>query len=481
LPCVALLDYKAPVTGVSSERLAIGVLFVAIATLGCLMPAQSDTWWLLRAGGDIWRTGSVALEDSYSHTAAGLFWPNHEWLTEVVFYAAHRIGGLPLLAGVAAAAVLAAWGICWRLTPGTFEARFLLFAACVPTSAGAWALRPQVFTLLLFATTCALLAAGRLRWLPVLFVLWTNLHGAVALGVVAVVAALAADLARRRRLTLEQVLVAAACGLATLASPLGIRLWTFIAESTEKSRVNQLVEWTPPDWSAGFWPFWAIAVALPVVAALRWRRLDERTSRLLAVALAVLPLALSSQRNVAVFLLAAIPALAPLVSPADRPGRRPARERGTLNAALLGLTAVGATVFVTLVWLRPPDALGWRPMSPSAAAAIRACEPPLYNTYGTGGFLIWFVPEQRVFIDNRQDPYPTEFLAANRDLEFGADYAPLFRRYGIRCVVASAGSDLARRLQQDPAWAEAYADRQWLVFHPDPSTGSEPAPATATR
>jgi hypothetical protein len=53
-------------------------VFVGIATLACLSPVQSDTWWLLRAGQEIWLQHHIPLTDSYSHTAAGLYWPNHE-------------------------------------------------------------------------------------------------------------------------------------------------------------------------------------------------------------------------------------------------------------------------------------------------------------------------------------------------------------------------------------------------------------------
>ena len=62
----------------SSDQMAIGLLFIALATLAAFAPAQGDTWWLIREGQEIVQRGSVSLVDDYSHTAAGLFWPNHE-------------------------------------------------------------------------------------------------------------------------------------------------------------------------------------------------------------------------------------------------------------------------------------------------------------------------------------------------------------------------------------------------------------------
>ena len=66
--------------GISFADMAVGMLFVAFALRAALMPAQNDTFWHLRAGADIWRTGQVPRVDSYSFTAAGAPWPDHEWL-----------------------------------------------------------------------------------------------------------------------------------------------------------------------------------------------------------------------------------------------------------------------------------------------------------------------------------------------------------------------------------------------------------------
>ena len=72
--------------GLSFEQLMVGLLFGALGAAACLMPAQSDTFWHLRAGEEIWRTLRVPLDEHYSFTAAGRPWPNHEWLWQAVSY-----------------------------------------------------------------------------------------------------------------------------------------------------------------------------------------------------------------------------------------------------------------------------------------------------------------------------------------------------------------------------------------------------------
>jgi hypothetical protein len=454
------------VPNVTSERLAVGLVFVVIGLLACLAPTQSDTWWHLRAGQDIWRTGSIPLHDGYSYTATGAFWPNHEWLTQAIFYPLYWVGGMPLLTGFCATLIVVALSFSWRLTEGAFEVRFLLFAACLATGAGGWAIRPQMFSLAAFMLTCALLVANRPLWLPPIFVVWTNLHGAVALGVVAVLAALLADTIAHRRVSPSLAGAAAGCLLATCLSPLGFHFWPEIIASMQRSQIYQLSEWQSPGFSPALWPFWVVATALPV-AAIVWRsRLDARTMTLTAIALAMLPLALRSMRNVSVFLLVAVPALTALARPRDRAARvgPDPKEHGRVNAGILIAAASMAAAVVALAWLAPAPLLGWRPITAPAIGAIATCADPIYNTYGEGGVLIWFAPQKRVFIDNRQDPYSQELLRANHRLEFEGDYHELFNQYGVRCAVVPPTSPITHALRADPAWSVNYTDDRWTVL-----------------
>ena len=96
-----------PTRGLAFDQMAIGLLFVAFGVVGAFMPAQTDTFWHLRAGADIWRSGHVPRFDSYSYTATGAPYPDHEWLSQALMYAAYRAGGMRGLEIGAAALILA--------------------------------------------------------------------------------------------------------------------------------------------------------------------------------------------------------------------------------------------------------------------------------------------------------------------------------------------------------------------------------------
>src|SRR5262245_16097150 len=164
--------------GLTFDRLSAALLFVALGTAACFMPAQSDTWWHLRTGEEIWRTGSVQLRDNFSHTVNGGYWPNHEWLSQVLFFGLYRAGGLPLFSAAAALLVSATWWMVWSLTEGHPARRLVLVSLAVIPSAMAWSLRPQLFTLFLVALLTILIVRRRYWYLPLLFLMWANLHGA---------------------------------------------------------------------------------------------------------------------------------------------------------------------------------------------------------------------------------------------------------------------------------------------------------------
>ena len=464
--------------GLSFPGLLVALLFGTIAAAACFAPAQSDTYWHLRAGQEIWRTLRVPLDDHYSFTAAGSYWPNHEWLWQVLSYGLYRVGGIRLLAAGGAAIIVAAFALSYRLSRGATTTRFVLTLLALPVASCVWALRPQIATLLLLMTLVTLLARERYRWAPLLFVLWANMHGAVALGGLAVTASAVAavlrarrgDRADRRRAVVLGV-VLLACAAATLLTPMGVRLWPAIGESIALSKQDRIDEWQPayPKGPLEI-AFWVLAVAFLL---LLWRRRRQLAAAawadqaIVAVAVAVIPLSLVAVRNVAPFVLVAVPAATRLLGPDFRlraPSQAPpGPDHPRLNAAFLGLFLLIAIGVVGTAWATTLPRLGWRPVTAGALAAARTCPGPMFNRYNDGGYLIWFVPERRVFIDNRQDPYPPPFLLEELQVEGGGPYQELFARWGIRCAFLPVDSPTYRQVR-DAGWRPLHVDDKWAVM-----------------
>jgi len=474
--------------GIGFPDLALGLLFVMFAARALLMAATPDTYWHLRAGADVFRTGSVPRVETYSFTAAGLPWREHEWLWDPISYACYRVGGMPLLTLFGGALVIATLALVHRLMTGPAWTRLVLLMIGLLLAVPLWALRPQLFTLLAVPLLVTLLARGRHAPIPLLFIIWANMHGAVALGGIVLGAATAAALLRwrvrrapeDRRRALALAIVLAASALACLATPLGTGIFHFLADSMTRIGAVGIGEWQRPLPTDPYGAvFWIAAVALVSLVIVRRRALRDGGHAsswadwvIVSAALALVPLAAAAVRNVGVFALVAVPAVSRLLGPdaAFRlPGRR-ARDgradadRPILNLALLAGAALLALAFVGWSYARRAPMLRWQPIDARALAAIRACDGPLYNQYDDGGDLIWCVPEKPVFVDNRKDPYPLALLRAQLDVQWGAaPYRPLFERWGIRCAFLPMTSSTVTALDRD-GWITRFRDDRYTVL-----------------
>src|SRR5262245_16261640 len=167
----------------SDDDLISILIFIVLAAFVCMLPAQNDTFLHLRSGKLMWESGAFLLTEPFSHTAYGAELHNHWWLTQLVFYGLHSLGGSFLLTIFAGACALAAVAGSWRLVRGTWDLRVVLLAWLAIATAPSWSIRPQVISLVLFVLVLHLIVRNRLGWLPLVCVIWANAHGLVIFGV----------------------------------------------------------------------------------------------------------------------------------------------------------------------------------------------------------------------------------------------------------------------------------------------------------
>jgi hypothetical protein len=387
-------------------------------------------------------------------------------LSEVLFYAVYRLGGLRLLTAVVASLIVGAWVLIWRLAPGDKGVRLILCALALVPSSSAWSLRPQVLTLFLLAVAAFLIVRRRYLLMPPVFLLWANLHGGVTLGFPLLAGWIAALVVEERRLPVRALAIAGLCFLATAVTPLGVSLWSEVPATLARTRPYGIMEWRPPGLTdLRFLPFWLLAGAL-VALVIRKRPWQAAlpAGPMIWAALALLPLAVASERNVPPFLLMAVPAVAAMgdwrLESLLRTSRRV--EHPMLNAGVLLAGVLLAAGTIAYAWSSENSRLGWHPLPAPVIASLASCPERLYNRYDEGGYLIWFVPNRKVFIDSRQDPYPSTLVRDQIRVEASGDYGELFDRYAIGCALVAAGSPIADRLKAD-GWQSAYNGSGWLV------------------
>ncbi|HNV25523.1 MAG TPA: hypothetical protein PKI21_04610, partial [Nitrospira sp.] len=96
----------------------------------------------------------------------------------------------------------------------------------------------------------------------------------------------------------------------------------------------------------------------------------------------------------------------------------------------------------------------------------------LYNDYSYGGFLLWQLPDERIFIDGRMPAWRIkdrwifhDYVALNRE---DSPQVNLLDRYGVDWAMIPRGSALAVTLETDPAWKSVYTDAKVVIVRRQP-------------
>ncbi len=82
-----------------------------------------------------------------------------------------------------------------------------------------------------------------------------------------------------------------------------------------------------------------------------------------------------------------------------------------------------------------------------------------------GGYLIWELPSNPVYIDGRIDMYGDQFVKEYLEIIWGTtEWRGPFDRYAVRVVIVKPKSVLGRELQDSPKWQRLYEDEMSVVF-----------------
>lgn len=481
---------------------------VTLAQLVAAQFADPDLWGRLSVGAVLDEAGFVPTIDDFSFTARGDAWIDHEWLTGVVFHRLLSTFGEAGLIAFKYGAVLA----CLMLV---FLMNRCVYGGSVRWSAWACGLlsplvamgfmssvRSQVFSFVFFMLFLVALelerTRGSKRWLVLSLlpagVVWGNLHGGVAMGLILLAIHVVARLAERRT-TDAAVLAGVAAGILlvlAVANPYGPRYIAFLADAWTLDR-GRISEWAPlfsgrDEWRIHFAQALAIAAgALGVLGLWRARRPETRAG--VAPSLVLLQVASMSLVSIRIvpFLALATAALLPFFA-AQLAWRPRLPERPSLRFALDGLLPVVAT-FVALSALplagKPwfasvvPDetaaGAGWQWRYPVGAVHFLQASPyrgTLLNRFNDGEFLLWnLYPRFRVAIDGRyEEVYPPSLAREIEDFfkEMGSrsseEAVAFAARSGADFILFRARTPTLPAVERDPDWVRIYDDGLYVIL-----------------
>ncbi len=478
------------------EHLWVVLALSIIGGFIALVPtAPNDFWWHLKAGELIASEGIPSTNRFAWTLPADTPFVYQSWLGEWLFFALYRLGGLPLIVfarnmlGLLAFALVALEAKrrsgSWRLAAGVVLLAAAMTINNLTTRTQIWSWVPFVLVITLLSRY----VDGNLspRWLvalPLMMLLWVNLHGAFMLGLLVggafVVGEMVRCLSHRpdaltwSRLKLLTLAVGAMF-IAALANPLGIGVFRYVLDLLSDVPSQSLInEWQSPTTRTLAGLFFHLGI-LALIAAFALARCRPTITDVLLVC-GVAWQAFVGIRYVIWFGMAAMPIVAQSLAPVHPvlstppAGGQPIlrREQGWrmgINMAIFGSLVL--LVVVVQPWFKPllPFPQPYRaifadvpgaPMLFSADTPVQAtnhllaqpCEGRLFNEMGYGSYLDWaFYPDAQVFIDPRVELYPMSLWQDYVDLTKGRRVEPLLNDYMIACVLLDR--------QHQPRLAEA--------------------------
>ncbi len=460
------------------------ILFLGVFAFCVPTIPSADMWWHLSTGRYILQNHAVPHTDPFSATIAGKPWTVHEWLSGVIFYFAYSmIGSAGLLLLTAFVLTLSFW-FAYERSGGPLLARILSLALGVWAASAIFSVRPQIFSYLLAAVFLFVLnryfqngSYRLLMLLPLLTILWVNLHGGYILGLALILlfaAGAVADwlagqanavLTKRRVVWL--LLACVACLIVVPLNPNGFALYTYPIETLKAwGAQTDIMEWRSPDFHlAIFRPFAALLLLTGAVLALSPKR--PRPSQVL-ILIFFSYAALYSMRNLPFFVLVAFPLLAEYAFlPAWKlPALRFGLQRALQASAVLLAAVVCANVVSDHIAAELDREQSRFPARAASFLDAQKLPAPLFNSYDFGGYLIWrLYPRYRVYIDGRTDLYGHAFLDNFIQVyNVNTDPRVALNHDGIRTVLVETRSNLAAFLRTQSEWKRVYEDPVAVIF-----------------
>ena len=504
-----------------TKRLLVIVLFLLIFAMAVRLPTDTDTWWHLASGKYILETGHIPFSDPFSHTMAGKGWIDHGWLAQIALYWLFQNFSYAGL-GLALAAIVTGVMALVFLQGGATSRRFgnlregcdLYLNAFVTvlaaiTSSVIWVARPQMLSFALVAAFSFILNRYKLKclalpksqalypgiyFIPLLFVLWVNVHGGFITGFLLLGSYIVGEvlnnlfdlpaLSRRQIITL---LTATAISLpACLINPNTYKMlfYPFFTVGIGALR-DYIQEWSSPDFHLSYLhPFiWMLLLTVAAMAFSR-RRTDFTEIGLVSL---FCYMSFWAQRNIPLFAIVAAPVLMRHSSsileeiaesaqkgPLGKLLSRQLPQGPLLTGINWGILALVASVCALKIYypLTPQANLKAQEEGlPVAAARFIGEEAPpgeMFNSYNWGGFLIWkLYPRYRVFIDGRTDLYDDRFIREYLKVVWMDEgWEEVLERYKVNLILIESESVLAKFLKSGLAqdWKLAYEDEMASVF-----------------
>jgi len=456
-----------------------GFVYISAAWSFSYITADPDLWGHIKFGGETWTLGRLPGTDTYSYTAFGQPWINHEWLTEIIFFLIYTVLDST---GLLAFKALLGIGIVHLMSKLYFDrehnlaAYLIFFVLMIPVMAPGFMTRPHLMTFLFLSLFVAILQKyfdGNERaifWTPLLMLAWVNCHGGVlaGMGLFGVVTGIEVlrTIAKKDSKGKPLLIAYALCWLAVMLNPYGYKLWVFFYHSLGTGRA--IGEWEAiPIWSSHLWTLKTLTLIFIVSLFLPTKK------RLWEIALIAVAIyyGFKHQRHSVMIPIVMAPYLPMQISQMLRgwdfmPGfNRLSRGFKIAAYSVIIIFIGGYTYNLVSKYAGNNFKILVEPVAyPTHAAQFMIANNIKGNIlvpFDWGEYIIWKMPESKVSVDGRfRTVYPEEVLQQSLALSAGHELGKeIITRYPTEIILTNRRESAGPIIESIPAWRKIYIDK----------------------
>ncbi len=425
------------------NRFLVLTFFALIIILSITKVQSLDAGWHIRTGEYIFTLHRIPFHDNFSHTAQGKpYLPTH-WLFSLILFLVSKYFGITgmiiLKAAVISLTFLAIFKILQKKGVSANLAVFIMGFIYL-SSQSRFILRPEIFSFLFLATFYLLLERYKISGngkllliLPILTVIWSNLHAGVLFGLILLGGFVGAEfLTGNKRVYFLMLLLVTL--LASGVNPTLFRYIGYVASHLGTYERLGIFEFQPTAFEMNPY-FWIYLLIFILSSICRFRKLGLFEG---VISFSFAYFAARNFRMVPFFMLVSSPVLA----------RNLSFFKGHF-IRLKRVAPVAMTAFVILFAFFSCRDKGLNsfglginertfPVKGASFLAESNLSGNIYNDIGFGGYLIWnLYPRYKVFLDGRLSLYEDiydEFSAADGN---DAKLKGLLDKYDVNIALVS--------------------------------------------
>jgi hypothetical protein len=459
----------------------------------------------------MFQNGRIPVADFFSFSKPGGEWFAWEWLWDVLFSWLQKSGGMAAVLLASALVVCVSSALVYAITKSkSGNSVVSLGVAMVAMCAASfhWLARPHLFTFIFTAVFFHFLDRGTVQkrrmlvGLPLLMILWTNLHGGFVAGILIVAAYCGGEALRflcnagqARAAAKENAIlygeVLAGCIAATFVNPYFYKLHQHvIGYLADGYQMKHIGEFQSISFHHPLAMFFEAMLVLGILTAF-WNLLRGNFTAVLLL-LGWAHLALISGRNISLFAIVASPFIAEAITAWLSQLRNHDVEWIRKSSASFGKLCADVEVMegiprlhlvsLAAIWLAgsllysPAPTKRFQAGYDSSTFPVRAVDElqklkltsRIFSTDDWSGYVIYrLYPQGKVFLDGRSDYYGPVLGEEFSDIfNAKAGWEDHLRKYGVETILLPANSMLSIAMKGSNQWRCVYQDDVAVIYRP---------------